>query len=130
MNKQLAVYSKLVSAVLCLTSLQAAAAGCQADVTVKRFWEEKGGFVQKASVRAKVQSARPGAMVKVRVELRFQYVRSDGWSNWESAADSRYIKTQDTSVGEFVLDTRVGSCSVEKPCTIKDVEVHDVSCYD
>ena len=105
-------------------------ARCTADVDVGRSWEENGGFVQKARLRATVTRARPGAFATVHVEARFHYERSDGWTNAASASASTGIDTSQTSSEDFLIDTRAINCSREKRCEIKDVEIFRVSCYD
>jgi len=124
-----------VGAVVCLIaslSLPAQvslASDCRAEADVKNFWVEKDGFVQKAKVRISVNSARPGAFVKVYVEADFHYERSDGWTNGASAIGSKGIDTSSTSSEDLVIDTRAVNCSASKPCQIKDVEIRKITCY-
>lgn len=105
-------------------------AACQADVDVARSWVEDGGFVQKATLKSRVSSAKPGAYVKVNVELRFSYERSDGWSNGASTSDMITVDTASSSTGMKVFQTRASNCSKAKPCEIKEVEIISVRCYD
>ncbi len=120
----------VVFALAVFSTPEVAFAGCQADVDVANHWEEKGGFVQKAKLKVKIESARPGAFVRVHVEVRFHYERSDGWANTASTSDSVSFDTSDHSSESFVIDTRAVNCSDDKPCDINDVEVIDISCYD
>lgn len=110
-------------------------AGCIAEAEVRRFWEERRGFVQKVNVRIQVTSARPGAKVEVYVHARFHYERSDGWTSTLSTSGSAYIDTGESSGENLVLDNNVSNCSTppnmpERFCHIHDVEIYDVSCHD
>src|SRR5437773_10022847 len=88
-----------------LAAIPVRAGNCSADAEVGRFWVERDGFVQKASVRARVNSARPGSFVTVHIELEFQFERSDGWSNSLFTHDSIGINTTNTSSAQKVFDT-------------------------
>lgn len=121
----------VATSVIVATSLTGVAnAACQADVNVGRFWVEKDGFVQKATLKVDVRNARPDAYVTVHVDARFHYERSDQWTNTASTSDSTSLDTSEQSSKSFVIDTRASNCSAEKPCSIKEVEIIDISCYD
>jgi hypothetical protein len=118
-------------ALLALFFADTAMANCRADVEVGRFWVERNGFSQKANLKVRVKNARPDAGVRVYVDARFHYERTDdGWSNTESAKDDIYIDTSETSSGSMVVEAVASLCGNDHPCRINDVEITDVSCYD
>src|SRR6056297_512341 len=109
---------------------QAVSAKCMAEVDVQNFWEERHGFDQNAKLKVTIESARPGAYVRVHVKARYHYERSDGWTNRASTSDSVGIDTSDHSSETFGIDTRARNCSKDQPCEINDVEITDISCHD
>lgn len=112
---------------------QSAFAGCRAEAEVRRFWEEKHGFIQKANLNIRVTGAQPGAIVQVYVDAKFFFERADGWSSTTLANKSGYIGGR--SGNNLLLEAVAGGCSSPdlRPdtfCRINDVTIVEVNCHD
>lgn len=111
---------------VCLPTL----AACNAEARVTNSWIEDGGFLQKANVSYKINSARPGAFVKVYADLQYDYVTTDGTSLRNSGTASVSFDTQHASSSEGVAETTAVNCDKKRPCTLRNVSVREVKCFD
>lgn len=116
---------------LAVLTVQAVAAECNADARVTKSWIEEGGFVQKANVAVKINSARPGAIARVYVDLAFEYVTASGQSNIETTTKEVDVDTKNTSSAEDVADVRAVLCIAQMgPCKLRNVSVRRLRCSD
>jgi hypothetical protein len=102
---------------------------CNADADVKSFWVDEGTDL-KANVHVKINSARPGSQVQVYVKANFDFSTSDGTPLAQERTQDVLIQTSQTSAQDLEMDIVPANCAKDRPCTLKNVSILEVSCYE